>query len=182
MTVNARLPRGAFIGGGLSSGSQHNNACVVVDSPEALSFCDVKAPFWRPEIKVNGSYPLKWDIQLSGVWQTLPGIPISASYVATNAEVQPTLGRPLSGNTTTVTLNNVIQPQTMFEGGIHQLDLRVTKSVRVGRARFQGMLDLYNVFNASPILSVNTRYGPAWLQPTQILAARMLKFGGKFEF
>ena len=43
---------------------------------------------------------------MSGVWQTLPGIPISASYVATNAEVQPSLGRPLSGNATTVTLNN----------------------------------------------------------------------------
>jgi hypothetical protein len=182
VTVNARLPRGAFIGGGLSTGSQHNDECVVIDSPEALSFCDVKGPFWRPEIKVNGSYPLKWDIQVSGVWQTLPGIPLSASYVATNAEVQPTLGRPLSGNATTVTLNNVFQPQTMFEKGIHQLDVRVTKSIRVGRTRLQGMLDLYNVFNASPILSVNTRYGPAWLQPTQILAARMFKLGGKVEF
>jgi hypothetical protein len=46
----------------------------------------------------------------------------------------------------------------------------------------QGILDVYNIFNSSPVLSNNLRYGPQWLQPTQILAARMLKVGGRIEF
>lgn len=191
MTMNARLPRGAFVGGGLSTGSQLDSTCFIVDAPlgpatpagqvASSNYCSVKVPFWRPQIKVNGSLPLKWDVQVSGVWQTLPGIPISASYVATNAEVRPSLGRPLAGNLATVTLENVLAPQTMFEGGINQLDLRVMKSMRIGHVRLQGMVDLYNVFNASPILAINTRYGSSWLTPTQILGARMFKFGAKIE-
>lgn len=191
-TVNARLPRGAFIGGGLSTGSQLDESCFIVDSPlgpatpagqvASSDFCRVRSPFWRPQIKLNASYPLRWDIQVSAVWQTLPGIPIAASYVATRAEVARSLGRNLAGNVANVTLENVIAPQTTFEGGIHQMDVRVTKAVRVGALRVQGMLDLYNLFNASPVLAINTRYGPNWLTPTQILSGRMFKVGGKVEF
>jgi hypothetical protein len=36
--------------------------------------------------------------------------------------------------------------------------------------------------NASPILTENARYGPAWLTPTGILDARLAKFGAKFTF
>ena len=100
-------------------------------------------------------------MQVSALFQSNPGVPITASYVATNAQVQPTLGRPLSGNASTVTITNIIQPQTMFERRINQLDTRLTKNVRVGHARLQGQLDVYNVLNASPILGVNARYGPA---------------------
>jgi hypothetical protein len=43
--------------------------------------------------------------------------------------------------------------------------------------------DIYNVGNASPILSVNSNYGTAaWRTPTQILAGRLLKFGLKMTF
>jgi hypothetical protein len=191
-TVSARLPRGAFIGGGLSTGRQLDDSCFIVDRPlgpatpagqlASSEFCRVRSPFWRPQIKVNGSYPLTWDMQVSAVWQTLPGIPILASYVATRADIAPSLGRNLAGNVLNATLEHVIAPQTLFEGGIHQMDVRVTKSVRLGGLRMQGMLDLYNIFNASPVLAINTRYGPSWLAPTQILSGRMFKLGGKVEF
>ena len=42
--------------------------------------------------------------------------------------------------------------------------------------------DAYNAVNASPILSINTRYGTSWRQPTEILAARTIKLGGTFSF
>ena len=44
------------------------------------------------------------------------------------------------------------------------------------------MLDIYNALNASPILSINTRYGPSWLTPTEILAGRLFKFGTQLDF
>ena len=34
--------------------------------------------------------------------------------------------------------------------------------VKLGRTRIQGMLDIYNVFNANTVLVTNTRYGPSW--------------------
>ena len=44
------------------------------------------------------------------------------------------------------------------------------------------MFDIYNVFNASTVYGVNTQYGPAWLRPTAILAARLFKFGGQLDW
>jgi outer membrane receptor protein involved in Fe transport len=54
--------------------------------------------------------------------------------------------------------------------------------VKVGRVRLNPSLDLYNLLNASPILGVNTRYGPSWLTPTQILPGRLFKFGAQVTF
>jgi len=191
LTVSARLRRGATLGGGLSSGRTATANCSVIDSPsgvgsgtnpnQPLAFCAVTPPF-QPRVKLNGVYPLPWDMQISGLFQSNPGIPITASYVATNAQVQPSLGRALSGGASTVTITNIFQPQTMFEHRINQLDMRLTKNVKVGRARVQGQLDVYNVLNASAILGINTRYGPAWLTPTEILGARLVKVGAQLTF
>jgi hypothetical protein len=201
LTFNGRLPHGAFVQGGLSTGRTESDRCFVVDSPQSLLFCHVSPPFWQPQIKLSASYPLPWDLRVSGVFQSLPGIPISASYVATNAEVRATLGRNLAGNATTVTISDsaaalgtaaapgfsfpspgVIPPQTMFEDRSSQLDLRLTRNFRIHGVRVQGMFDVYNVLNASPILADNTRYGPAWLTPTFVLDARLFKFGMQLEF
>jgi hypothetical protein len=195
LTLNARLGRGAFVQGGLSTGVTSTNNCYVnndptltpqgftTGTPRTVAFCHVTSPYWQSsQLKFAGTYPLPWDLQAGAVWQSLPGIPISASYVATSAEAQASLGRPLSGGTKTVTIANVITPNTMFEGRTYQLDLRLTRIVRIGRTRMQGNLDLYNLFNASPIQTENTRYGQAWLTPTQILDARLLKIGVQVSF
>lgn len=181
LTVSARLPRRASLSGGISAGRTATSNCAIIDSPQQALFCSVTPPF-QPRVKVNGVYPLPWDMQVSGVFQSNPGTPISASYVATNAQVQPSLNRPLSGSASTVTITNIFQPQTKFEGRINQLDARLTKTVTVGRSRIQAQFDLYNVFNASPILGINTRYGQAWLTPTEILGARLFKIGAQLSF
>ena len=178
--LNARLPRGAFIGGGLSTGRTATNNCVVVDSPDQR-FCELTPPF-RTQAKFHASYPLPWDFQVSGVVQSNPGIPVSASYVATNAEIMPSLGRPLAGGVQTVTINNLFTPQTMFEGRHNQVDFRLSKRFSAGRARIHGRFDIYNLLNASPILFINSRYGSGWLTPGVILDARMAKFEVQVQF
>src|SRR5262249_49939978 len=98
--VKARFGRGGLLAGGISSGRLELGNCVIVDSPQAArpGYCDVVPP-WSAgtQIKLNGLYPLPWDTEVSAVFQNLPGIPISANYVATNAQVAPSLGRNLSG-------------------------------------------------------------------------------------
>ena len=110
-----------------------------------------------------------------------------ASYVATNAQIAPSLGRDLSACvsspcTANVTVANIIAPNTIFEDRFNQVDLRVSKKVRVGRATFTGMFDMYNFMNTSTITALNTRYGAAWLTPVSILPARLFKFGGQIDF
>jgi hypothetical protein len=46
----------------------------------------------------------------------------------------------------------------------------------------EGNLDLYNFFNGSAILATNTRFGSAWLQPTQVLGGRLIKLGAQVNF
>ena len=178
-TVSARLPNGSFVGGGLSTGRERINNCLTIDSPQAQLFCDIVPPF-QTQLKAYGSYPLPLDFNVSGNFQTLPGIPISADYVVTRAEVFSSLKRNL--NQSTVTIPNIIAPQTQFEGRLNQLDLRLTKTFKTGRSRVQGMFDIYNVLNASTILSINTRYGNDWLKPLQILDARLFKLGVQVNF
>jgi hypothetical protein len=119
---------------------------------------------------------------ISGVFQNLPGIPITASYVASTAEVARSLGRPLSGSVPTVTIADIIPTATEYENRILQLDLRFTKKLRIGRARIEGNVDLYNVFNGSAVLATNTRFGSAWMTPTQVLGGRLFKLGFQMNF
>ena len=76
----------------------------------------------------------------------------------------------------------LIEPYSLYEDRITQLDVRVAKAIRVGRARLQGLLDIYNIFNGSSILAINTTYGSAWLRPQEILGARLFKFGVQVDF
>jgi hypothetical protein len=159
-----------------------------MDSPESR-FCRVTLPFaGQTQVKLSGAYPLPWwDIQASATYQDLPGIPIIASYVASNAEIRPSLGRNLGACGAAATCNatttvELVEPNTMREGRIRQLDLRFAKIFRFGRYRVQGNFDAYNALNASPILAINTRYGASWRQPTEILAARTFKVGATLNF
>ena len=124
---------------------------------------------------------LPYDFQVSAAFQNIPGIPIAASYVASNAEVRPTLGRNLSGSAANVIVD-LIPPGTMYEPRITQLDARLTRTFRFGRTRIQTNFDLYNLFNASNVLAMNTRYGPQWLQPSQIMGGRLFKLSGQVNF
>jgi hypothetical protein len=182
LTIAGRFREGAFLSGGMSTGRTATNSCFLIDSPQALrpGFCDVTPPF-TTQVKISGAYPLPWDLMLSGVFQSLPGIPITASYVASNAEVAPFLGRNLSGGASNVTVE-LIPPGTLFDKRTNQLDLRVLRNFRVRGLRLQGMVDLYNAFNASSILSINTTYGTSWQNPAQLLGARLVKFGVQMNF
>jgi len=183
VTVAARLRNGTQLQGGMNTGKQRTNTCdVLVDSPQRV-FCDINPPFFRPEYKISGSTHLPYAVQLSAVYQQIPGIPISTSYVATNAEVAPSLGRPLSGSASTVTITNVIPQSTYFEPhGLKQLDVRFIRNFKLGRTRLQGIFDIYNATNGTAILSETTAYGSNYRRPTAVLDPRILKFAVQMNF
>jgi hypothetical protein len=188
--VNARFAGGGLLSAGLSM-ARTTTDCVIVDSPEAgrPGFCDVRPP-WSAgtQVKINGVYPLPWDVRASGVLQNLPGIPVMANYNAPNALIAPSLGRNLAacptatGACTATATLSLIPPQTVFEDRLTQVDLRFSKGFRTGRARVSAMFDIYNVFNASTVLSVNNTYGPTWRRPLTLLAPRLFKLGAEFSF
>ncbi|MSO29784.1 MAG: TonB-dependent receptor [Acidobacteria bacterium] len=182
VSLNTRFASGMRIGGGVDTGRSVNDTCFVVDSPQQLLNCRVVTPFaGQTQLKLNGSYPLPAGFVVAAVYQNVSGPVVTASYAATNAQIAPSLGRNLTGATTaTVPL---MVPGTQFEDRTTRLDLRLSKSVPLGRGlRLTGNLDIYNAFNSSSILAITTAFGPRWRQPTQILDGRLFQFSGQFTF
>ena len=174
-----------MINGGAFHGNTVTNKCFVVDSPQALYQCKTDNP--STQFKVNGTYPLPWDLQLGVVYQNLQGFPILANLVYLNAQIAPSLGRNLGSCGTRVPCNgtatvSLIEPGTMFENRYTQLDLRVSKTFRLGRARWQGMVDAYNLFNNSNITGRNDTYGSSWGRPTQMQLGRLFKVGAQLDW
>ena len=183
VSVSARH-EGYSLGGGFTTGKTVTDACFVVDTPSQYQ-CHV-SPSWYAgtQFKLRGVAPLPWwGLQASSALQIVPSIPLEASYVVGNAQVAPSLGRPLSGGATANRTINLIDPGTEFaEGWNTQLDFRVSGSYVVGGMRFQPSIDLFNAFNASTVLGVNTRYGPAWQNATSVLGGRVVRLGARVGF
>ena len=187
VTLNARFGHGGLLQGGFGTARTVTDNCSIVDSPATL-FCKVTNPWLgSTQLKLSGIYPLPWGLQASAVFLNLPGAVVSGTYVATNAEIAPSLGRNLGqcrgaatcNGTATVT---IIEPSSVRERRDAQVDLRFSKNVRSGRLRVQPRLDIYNLFNANSVLASNGRFGPSWLTPTDVLPGRMFKVGAQLDF
>jgi Carboxypeptidase regulatory-like domain len=184
MSVNARFSR-AFLTGGVNFNNQHLNysltsalACDFVDSPE-VRFCETDTSY-RPDFKLNGSYLLPYDVQISGTYRGLSGPQATASWAAPNAVITPGLGRALTqGATKTIAL---MEPGTEFFPVRHIFDARFSKVFRVNRYRFQLMTDFFNIFNTNAVATINTTFGSNLHRPLTVEAPRQFRLSGQFDF
>jgi hypothetical protein len=165
--------------GGTASAS--TNSCYVIDSPQQLFNCDVSVPY-QNRIRVNGSYTLPWSFQVAAVAQSNPGANYSANLAYSSAQIQPSLGRPLSAGATSTVTVPLVKPYSQYGPRINQLDLRATKIFRFGSRRIQANVDAYNVFNVNTPVTLFGTYNARWGQPTQVLDGRLVKFSAQVDF
>jgi hypothetical protein len=205
LAVRARLANGVLVQGGVDSGKQVTDTCDVVtkiNNPSTY-LCHQESPFLT-QVKLLATYPLPWwGVQASGTFQSrVPdptGLPtatgtggfdvnymgMSANYVATNAQIAPSLGRNLSAGAGSNVTVNVINPGALYPPRINQTDLRVAKSVSIRQAKLQVFIDLFNLFNANTGLRFNNTYGTngsVWNNPTAIMPARLVRLGAQLRF
>jgi hypothetical protein len=182
VNVNVRLGQGTLLQGGLSTGRTTTDNCDVVtkvDNPSRL-YCHVDTNLLT-QVKFLGTYAVpKVDVQIAATFRSLPGPQILANYIATNRDVIPSLGRPLSGGAANVTVN-LVEPGTMYGEQTNLLDLRFSKIFRFGKYRTSLNLDLSNALNSSGITALNNNYA-AWQVPTGIHQARLVKLSANFDF
>lgn len=202
LLMNARLQNGLTIQGGLSTGKETTDNCeVVAKLPEMLlglptssslsntlatagvlqpqSYCHMEEP-WLNDFRVQATYRIpKIDVQLAGNFQSVPGPAVLANYTATNAVVQPSLGRPLSGGANVSV--NLVEPGAMYGERLNQLDLRFSKLLRFGQTRTSVGLDIYNALNKDTVLQQSNAFA-TWQVPQGILYARFLKVSATFDF
>jgi hypothetical protein len=172
--------------GGTAAARQNN--CFVVNSPQQLYNCNVIVPF-QNRVKFSASYLLPYDVQVATVVQSNPGPNYNANVTYTSAQIQPSLGRALSGGAASVNVN-VVPPFSLFGDRINQMDVRAGKIFTFGKTKIQANVDLYNLFNASAVVNYNSTYGTfasatagsIFRQPTQILDGRLVKFSLQLDF
>ena len=239
ISMNARFNNGATLLGGVAFGRTAVDYCWLNDLPHVVqlgmtgvpqgrnsesvstrmarspSHCRIVPGLWDgqgSQIKIQGIYPLPWDMAISGSYKHLPGIPLQANYNARNFNaLLGGLGRPLSacvqagnpGPACPVTVPAAILPIGGGDGGtlagqlyddrINQVDTRFSKGFQAGGARFQAVVELYNVFNSRPAQFNLSTYDEAtggffgqdgflWDTPFQVLGGRTLKFGAQIDF
>jgi hypothetical protein len=75
-------------------------------------------------------------------------------------------------------------PGKEYADRINQVDLRVGKLFNIGGTRTNVAIDLLNLFNANTgtMFQLNYGDGTQYLQPTQILNPRFVRFNVTMEF
>ena len=215
ITTVARFGKAQLQGGVALGRTVTDNCDLVIDSPSTATagspagaalnlpvvdmrpgYCKVSRPWSSAtQVKFNIVYALPWDFQASSIYQNIPGVPIRATYVASDAEIFPSLGRHLSScpSQTAATCNqnypaiDLIPPFSVYGDRIQQVDLRLTRNFRLaGSRKLQGNFDIYNILNASTAQNeqANYRVGAAnqWRNPIQIMGGRLIKFSAQLTF
>jgi hypothetical protein len=213
VTVSARAMKGLTLQGGTSTGQTVMDFCEVAERvPESLvppqtvtigvsipgpsalgvnqagampmQYCHLASGFLT-QFRGLGSYLVpKIDVEVSSTFRSNPGVQLAANYNVPAAVVGQSLGRAPSGGVANVTVN-LVEPGTLYGDRVNQLDLRVAKLLRLGRARTRLQIDFYNLLNVAPVLSYNQVYNPAtttWLAPQDVLDARVAKLGVTVDF
>jgi hypothetical protein len=192
-SANARLQNGTLLQGGISTGRTVTDNCDVIANAQGAVFgavtpgpgpspraCHVEAAFLT-QFKFLATYTVpRVDMNVAATVQSTPGPVISANRLYTNAEIQPSLGRPLSGGAANTTINMLV-PGDIYGDRVNQFDLRLSKVFRFGGRRAQANLDIYNVMNANPVMQENASYA-VWRTPQRIMDARLFKISGQFDF
>ena len=182
LTGQARLAHGVNFSGGMNIGRTRTDTCFIVDSPQAMRFCDNRPPF-QPNLSFVGVVPLPWySIFTAFTYRDYPGFGILANQQYRAAEIVPSLGRPFSsGDNGTVNVA-LIEPGTMFGPRQRQFDFRLSKRFVFDGWRMSTNLDVSNLLNSSTATAANNTFGTNWQRPTQLQKGRWAKIGLQLDF
>jgi outer membrane receptor protein involved in Fe transport len=124
-------------------------------------------------------------VQVAGTFRSDPGLALAANYVVPNAAIVPSLGRSLSNGAPNVTVN-LIAPGSAYGDRVNDVSIRVARVIKTGRARLNIGIDVYNLFNAAPVLDYNARFIPGgagpWTTPIAVLQPRYAKLSAQVDF
>ncbi len=198
VTVQRRLSKGAMLGGGLTYGG--NNGATFGDvNSNVNGFDDLNNPNFNinrsgatgvdstVNFKLNGTYTLPFKISIAGNFQHASGFPLQNRWninpgtvgVAGLLPAGTVLGQ--NGNPAIY----LVKSGTERLPTVNLMDLRFSRAIRIKeRLKVEPTFDIYNLFNANTITSVNQSYdaGALFRNPTGVLFSRSVKVGVKIDF
>jgi hypothetical protein len=176
-----RFDKGMVLGG-FTVGKTKGNSSANLNDPNtqinAYGYLGYDATY---QFNMAGAYRLPYGVSVSGALRAYTGLPTTPTYTVTRT-VLPTLNQP--------SVNVKLAPNGTGQyrlPGVPILDLRVSKSVRVGFGNLEFVADIFNVLNSSANTGqVNSVAPPgatsSYGRPSALLEGRFLRLGGQFRF
>jgi len=179
--------------GGWSAERSVATTCDTND-PNQFRYCDQSGKLYqelgrvpgmpfRNEYKLGVTYPLPWQLQAGLSLVSLPGGSAGSigynDYLQVNWTPAPALFP--GGRTQTVTVN-LIPPGTQYLNQWNQVDINLKRTIKAGRFEMQPGLDIFNLTNASVVLTQLQAFGPSLGVPTSTLQGRFVKLSVLVKF
>jgi hypothetical protein len=136
----------------------------------------------------------KLDVLVSGTFRSLPTAGHEFPSVATQSLTAQAVALQIPGFLTQTslprafgsgqpfTILNIVQPGELYGERLKSVDLRLGKILRYAGTRAQLNLDIFNLFNSNTTERYQLSYGPTYLNPLQITAARFFKISAQLDF
>jgi len=154
-----RNPNEALYGNGTNTGTNYG-----------VTNFQFQKPSWNSAMRMSGTYQLPWGINYAASFSAQSG-----DYYFREVQIRDALN---------ATLAIRITPQAGRYEWTKVWDNRFAKRFKTfGGQSIEGELNIYNTLNANTITAQTNRVGSAaFLQPTDILAARVMRIGVKYRF
>ena len=128
--------------------------------------------------RLSGSYELPYAINLAGSMIANNGYPFVSTYSLTQA-LAAAQGISLTRASQTILLSE--RGDERF-GNVTMFDLRVSRAFRFGSRSITPQIDFFNIGNANTAVAHVVAVGPSYLQPSEILAPRIIRVGFSLDF
>jgi hypothetical protein len=148
-----------------TSTSDFNNPNYVLNRADSAVFTDVPWGFG-----LSGSYQLPYEIVISGKYTAGAGGPLNRTLSVS--------GLPQGTEVVWVQPRGVDRVEVVNKF----VDMRFAKRLRVGPARLEGTLDIFNMLNANHVTGQNEAIGTTTGRPNRILTPRIFRFGVTARF
>ena len=124
---------------------------------------------WNYSVRLSGTYSLPWGILYGSSFTAQSG-----EYYFREVQVR---------NALNANVQIRVEPQADQYPWVKIWDNRISKRFKLkGSMAIEGMIDLFNSLNTNTVTAQTNRNGPTYLQPTEIIAARVFRLGARFHF
>jgi hypothetical protein len=165
-------------------GTTSNGTGGAAGNPTGLVYQNGVSTIAKYVIKLSGSYDLPWGLTAAANFNMFQG---AARTLTMNGPGNVYGGVNAAGGDTTISYATLeFQPRDSFRfGDTKMLDIGLQKSLfGQSRYRIKLMMDLFNVFNTSQILSYSSNNVslPASTAPSSIIPPRVIRIGVRANF
>jgi len=164
--------------GGLNSSGGQSSTADLNDPNNTLYQKGVVGLDTKVGFRLSGSYLAPGDVLVAGSLTSNTGGAYVSTVNLTRAAVASVV--PLTRGSQTVFLSARGDERLP---AVNEVDVRISRPFKfAGGRRITPQVDLFNITNAGPAVTITSAVGGSYLAPTQILAPRIIRIGFAMNF